>query len=103
MAGALLFSGRADPTWIVPMGVAADLMCVWENLKEATGFTPVVPALGYRGCYLKDDVGREWLACGGAVTLKTGSASETRRDEGRNFELALLATSPEGAIPRHLI
>ena len=102
-AGALLFSGRADPTWIVPVNASTELMRVWADLKEASGVAPITPALGYRGCYLKDDTGREWFAFGGVVTLKTDGASESRRDEGRNFEQALLATAPEGVIPHHLI
>lgn len=93
-AGAVVFSGRPDPTWPVPPGVTERLVAIWESLPwtDATG---TKPALGYRGCYVRDPGGRMWTAYHELVTL----ASETRRDDERRFERTVLGTAPPGVLP----
>jgi hypothetical protein len=102
VAGASLFSGRPDPTWPVKASVARKLEALWDSLEGFSGEVPAGPSLGYRGCFLRDDRGREWSAFGGVVALRTGSRTETRRDGDRSFEKALLASAPAGAVPRGL-
>jgi hypothetical protein len=102
VAGASLFSGRPDPTWPVSAKVARKLEALWHSLGEFSGRLPSPPPLGYRGCFLRDDRGREWRAFEGVVTLLAGSRAESRRDETRSFERMLLASAPAGALPEGL-
>jgi hypothetical protein len=43
--------------------------------------------------------GDEWRAYRGIVTRTSHGRVESRNDEGRRFEKALLATAPKGAVP----
>lgn len=101
-AGALLFSGRPDPTWSVADDTAERLLAVWEALGPWTGPLPEAPPLGYRGSFLRNEEGRTWRAFGGAVTFANGACSESRRD-GRSFERALLETAPPDLVPERLL
>ena len=53
------------------------------------------PALGYRGCFVRDPEGRTWTVYRELVTL----SSETRRDDERRFERRVLASAPAGTLP----
>ncbi len=99
IAGALIFSGRPDPTWIVPPNVVDELERLWASLEITGQPLPAAPALGYRGCFLREDQNREWVAFGGVVELKRGGQSEIRRDKERAFEKTLLASAPPGLLP----
>ena len=94
IAGALVFSGRPDPIWPIPPGVAEELVAIWESLSS-TDATVTPPALGYRGCYVRDPDGRMWTAYHELVTL----SSEWRRDDDRRFEHTVLASAPAGMLP----
>jgi hypothetical protein len=59
--------------------------------------------LGYRGAFLRDAGGREWLGYGGIVTLKTKNAVLSRLDPARQFEKMLLATAPPAQLPPEVI
>lgn len=98
-AGASVYSGRSDPAWTVSARVAAQLLKIWQSLKKWKGRMPSPPALGYRGCFLRDTEGREWHAYDGAVTLRVGAVCESRRDPDREFEKTLLASAPPGRLP----
>jgi len=102
IAGALIFSGRPDPTWRVNADEAKRLEAVWNSLEPYRGPLPKAPVLGYRGVFLRDSARREWFAYGGVATLKTPQGSESRRDHDRKFE-ALLSSAPRQAIPSQLI
>ncbi|HLJ61010.1 MAG TPA: hypothetical protein VKZ50_14895 [bacterium] len=99
----LLFSGRPDPTWAVPPSIVRSLERAWDRSAAYPGPPPAAPPLGYRGCLLKSPDLREWLAYGGAVTLRTAGQAESRRDPGRSFERTLLASAPPKAVPASLI
>ena len=99
IGGALVFSGRPDPIWSVPDEAARELKSFWAGLQPSVGKLPVAPALGYRGAFLRDAGGREWLAYGGIVTLKTKNVVLSRLDPARQFEKMLLATAPPEQLP----
>jgi hypothetical protein len=94
IAGALVFSGRPDPKWPIPPDVGQELFSVWESLPP-TDSGPVPPALGYRGCFLRDPAGRVWTAYRELVT----HAGESRRDDERRFESTVLTSAPPGTLP----
>jgi hypothetical protein len=98
-AGAYVFSGRPDPTWQVDPLSAAELEDLWSRLGTWSGSRPAVPPLGYRGCYLRDDRNREWVAFRGVVTLVENGEVAYRHDEGCQFERRLLTLAPAGAVP----
>jgi len=98
-----VFSGRPDPTWAVPAHVATRLERLWESLEPWTGEVPASPALGYRGCALRDAKGREWVAYAGVVMLHVSGRHEARQDNGRAFEKLLLASAPARMIPASII
>jgi hypothetical protein len=72
-------------------------------MASYAGAPPIAPALGYRGCFLRDSSGSEWFAYGGCVTLKTATGLESRKDNKREFEGLLLSSAPEGAIPPQIV
>jgi hypothetical protein len=51
--------------------------------------------LGYRGCRLEAPDGRVWTAFRELVSL----GADGRRDGGREFERALIASAPAGILP----
>lgn len=103
IGGALIFSGRADPTWPVNDVAVAELRKTWDLLAPTQGAVPAASLLGYRGCFLRLPSGLEWTAHKGVVTLKTDDQIESRRDVDRKFEKMLLETAPEGVLPTPLI
>jgi hypothetical protein len=102
-AGAFVFSGRPDPTWPIPNEVAEELVAIWETLVPSDGAVPAPPALGYRGCTVRDPAGRTWTAFRELVTVSTHSGSEKRRDDDRRFERAVLASAPAGTLPASFV
>ncbi len=102
IAGALIFSGRPDPTWIVPPSVVDELERVWSSLESTAQPLPTAPPLGYRGCFLREEGHRVWFAYGGVVRLEAGR-SEWREDNERRFEKTLLASAPPGLLPSGLL
>jgi|SRR4029077_6688371 hypothetical protein len=103
VAGALIFSGRPDPTWTISADEGNRLEALWNSLEPYKGPLPRAPVLGYKGVFLRDSAEREWFAYGGAVTLKTAQGSESRRDTDRKFEALLLSSAPRQAVPPQLI
>jgi hypothetical protein len=101
-AGALLYSGRRDPTWAVPSHLRQRLLKIWDSAERWTGDPPAPPPLGYRGCLLRDSENRQWHACGDVITLRAGQATESRKDPEREFEKLLLSSAPGGTLPRAL-
>src|SRR5215472_5493274 len=85
-AGALLFSGRPDPVWVVVPDKAHQLEAIWNSLVASKPSTPASPPpLGYRGCFLRHPNGTEWSAFAGVVTRRSGRGAETRSDPNREF------------------
>ncbi|MGH2349067.1 MAG: hypothetical protein ACRDFT_06320 [bacterium] len=101
--GAYLFSGRPDPRWPVSPRVADSLLTLWEQMSPRPDAQRPAPALGYRGCFLHSDDGREWLAFRGTVWLTSGESLEARADEGRMFERLIARSAPAGTLPPGLI
>jgi hypothetical protein len=95
IAGALVYSGRRDPTWPVPVELGRRLELLWEGLAPWSGDPPHPPPLGYRGFTLTAPDGRVWTAFRELVTL----ASDRRRDGERQFERSLIASAPPGILP----
>ena len=102
-AGVSVFSGRPDPTWSVSEEVGSKLQILFDDLDRYEGPAVSAPPLGYRGAFLRDDEGHEWFAYRGVVTLNGPQSSEARQDPDREFERALIASTPQGLIPPSLI
>jgi hypothetical protein len=101
-ASALIFSGRANPTWRVPPDVAVRLVQLWEELRPERP-APVQPALGYAGVRLLSPAGQEWTAAQGQVILREAGRATHRADPQRTFERAVLGTAPAGAVPSAMV
>ena len=100
LAGARVFSGRADPVWTVSNAIVDELLHVWSALALAPCEPGLPePGLGYRSCYLENERGDVWLASRGIVVHTSSGEKDCRRDENRSFERLLLASAPEGTIP----
>ncbi|HEV8353759.1 MAG TPA: hypothetical protein VGR24_06135 [bacterium] len=102
-AGAYLFSGRPDPRWPVSSLVADSLLTLWNRMPPRPGQERPAPALGYRGCFLRGDDGREWVAFRGTVWLTADDSTEARIDAGRMFERFLARSAPTGLLPPELV
>ena len=102
IAGALLYSGRPDPTWPVSAAAARRLEKLWSSLPAAGKPAPDPSRLGYRGAFLRASLDREWIAFEGLVSLKTPAGIEVRTDVERQFEKDLLASAPKGSLPSDL-
>ena len=100
---ALLFSGRPDPTWRIDPLTAKKLAVIWTSLPPWAGSVPATPALGYRGCFARNNNSREWLVYRSMVTLSVAGRVESRRDAQQQFEKLLLASAPGGMIPLSFI
>lgn len=103
IGGALVFSGRPNPTWPVEQAVVRELEETWDSLEPFRGKCPSAPPLDYRGCFLRCARNVQWVAYQGVVTLKTDGGRETRRDKDRKFERVLLASAPKGVLPTPLV
>ena len=99
LAQALAFSGRQDPTWVVPGSTVHKLLDLWASLPSRPDPGPGPPPLGYRGCLLRAPDGRTWRSYGGTVTLSEANLEQVRDDADRRFERLLLATAPPGTLP----
>jgi len=102
-AGAFVFSGRPDPTWPISRAVADELVAIWETLVPTDDAVPTPPALGYRGCFVRDPAGRTWTAFHELVTRSSENGSETRRDDDWRFERTVLASAPAGTLPASFV
>lgn len=102
-AGVSIFSGRPDPSWSLDEEAGSRLQQLFAAMEKHDGPTVSAPPLGYRGVFLRDNAGHEWFAYREIVTLKEANRSEARKDAGRAFERALIASAPEGLIPAALI
>jgi hypothetical protein len=94
-AAVSIYSGRRDPAWPAPAELGRRLEELWGRLPAWSGERPQPPALGYRGCRLEAPDGRVWTAFRELVSL----GADGRRDGGREFERALIASAPAGILP----
>jgi hypothetical protein len=104
IAGAFVFSGRADPSWRLDETYAAELMRIWDELGPATvrGNQVATRPLGYDGCYAANPAGILWIARNDQVSRHAGTLVEHRDDPRRRFERTLLHSAPEGMLPPYL-
>jgi hypothetical protein len=105
IAGAFVFSGRADPSWRLDEPCAAELMRIWDELGPADAPRTnrvVARLLGYDGCYAANSTGDRWIARDGHVSRHAGTSSEHRDDPQRRFERTLLRSAPDGLLPPDL-
>lgn len=98
-ATASIFSGRPDPSWRVSKALLEQLENIWKKLRPSAKAAPVAPALGYRGCSVNCGPRGVWNAFGGVVAR----GEEHRADPGRQFERAVLSSSPKGMIPAEVL
>ena len=102
-AGALVYSGRADPNWPVDPDTARTLVARLDRLPSLSGWLAPRSILGYRGVWLRAPDQRRWLAYDGVVVQEGAAGTEraagARRDDARAFERAVLATAPSGLLP----
>ena len=96
-AGALVYSGRPDPSWTVAADAAAVIVERLERLAPWPGGVPDVARLGYRGAWLAAPDGRRWFAFDGVAWREP--PRDVRRDDGGVLERAILASAPPGVIP----
>ena len=94
-ATAAIFSGRPDPSWRLSKTVLEQLENIWKRLRPSPKALPVAPALGYRGCTVDCGARGVWKAFGGVV-VRDGVH---RADPRRQFERAVLNSSPKNVIP----
>jgi hypothetical protein len=99
VGGALIFSGRPDPTWNVGKDVLNKLKKIWDSLEHCKGEFPSATPLGYRGCFLRCKPEMEWFVYEGVVRLKTVEGIEFRIDNDKKFEKSLLSSAPKGMLP----
>ena len=90
-----IFSGRPDPSWRLSKTEFEQLENIWKKLHPSAQAPPVAPALGYRGCSVDCGPRGVWNAFGGVVA----HGDEHRADPGRQFERAVLNSSPKNMIP----
>jgi hypothetical protein len=98
-ATAAIFSGRPDPSWRLSKTVLGQIGNIWNKLRPSAKALPVAPALGYRGCSVDCGPRGVWNAFGGIVVR----GEEHRADPGREFERAVLTSSPKGVIPAEVL
>jgi len=98
-ATAAIFSGRPDPSWRLSKARFEQLENIWKKLRPSAQVPPVAPALGYRGCSVDCGPRGVWNAFGGVVA----HGEEHRADPGRQFERAVLNSSPKGMIPAEVL
>ena len=94
-ATAAIFSGRPDPSWRLSKTEFEQLENIWKKLRPSAQAPPIAPALGYRGCSLDCGPRGVWNAFGGVVA----HGEEHRADPRRQFERAVLNSSPKNVIP----
>jgi len=102
MAGAFVFSGRPDPSWLVDRSDAEHLVALWHRLPPVATISHPRTMLGYRGCWLQRADGMRLVAREGVVSQLSPAGNQAlkgRDDRGRAFERGLLATAPPGALP----
>jgi hypothetical protein len=103
IAGAFVFSGRPDPTWPVNNKLIKQLEKIWNSLEPLTDKYPSPSILGYRGCFVRNNVDREWFAYGGVVIFKRDNRSESRLDRQSTFEKSVLSSAPPNLLPSYLV
>lgn len=97
-AGAFVFSGRPDPSWVPAAQLGTRLDALWRALEPLPGPAPAAPALGYRGCFVDDGAGTRFSAYDGVVTRTAaggGGAAQLRDDPTRAFERLVVDTLPD--------
>jgi hypothetical protein len=99
IATALVFSGRPNPTWRVPVEIARKLEKLWQRLEPSEAAFPAAPLLGYRGCTLDCGKRGRWAAYGGVVAWGV----VYKRDPERKFERLLLGSAQGNLIPSEIL
>lgn len=104
VAGAFVYSGRADPTWSISKWLAKKLQKLWESLPASREKWEARPGgLGYRGSFVRGPGHREWVAFKGLVSLTTPAGMEVRRDLAGKFEETLFSSAPKGLLPEGVL
>lgn len=102
-ASAIIFSGRPDPIWSLPVELADQIVRLWTSSTPLPECADAPSGLGYRGFRVRV-AGDEWIVCDGAITRYRGGVPiESREDADYQAERLLLASSPPDSIPPELI
>jgi hypothetical protein len=101
--GALVYSGRRDPTWPVSQSVVSKLQKLWTGMPSQPAPGPSPPGLGYRGAFLRGPGNIEWTAVNGLVSFTAPAGVEIREDTSRKFERILLSSAPKGLLPAEVL
>ena len=99
-----LYSGRPNPTWIVPSELVDQANDQLARAPVFSGPLPPDPGLGYRGLRLSlpgPNGVIEVKVFGGAAECRDASGTSVLADEGRCLERQLLAAA-ENHIPSQL-
>jgi hypothetical protein len=101
-ATALIFSGRKDPVWPLSSAIVDRFISSWEFAVPVK--KPLVSGseLGYRGCIIRDDRGREWYISHGVASHRSLQGTELRSDKDRVMETLILRSAPIGLLPESL-
>ena len=104
IGGAILFSGRSDPEWILEEKHVEHLMQIWNGLPSAPGNIIIPNILGYKGCFISTNDKKKWITFRGKVTFyENDKAIESRIDTGRVFEKKIIDTAPKDVIPKAML
>jgi hypothetical protein len=96
-AGALIYSGRPDPSWSVTAEEAAAWLTAFNRLTLTRSPIPSQSRLGYRGAWLQAPDGRRWNAFLGVAWLQRDRVE----DVGRALERKLLTLAPRDVLPNN--
>jgi hypothetical protein len=95
----MVFSGRPNPTWRVPVETARKLERLWQRLEPSEAAFPAAPLLGYRGCTLDCGTKGRWQSYGGVVA----SGDIHKYDPERKFERLLIGSAPANLLPQEIL
>jgi hypothetical protein len=92
---ALLFSGRKNPSWTLPVALADKVMTFFADAPVAGQDSPVASILGYRGVqYILGD--KTWHAFEGRIWFSINEETIiVKTDPDRQFEKSLLEPAPK--------
>jgi hypothetical protein len=94
LAGIRIFSGRPDPTWSLASDRLDTLRTIWQELEPCEAAPAAHPRLGYSGCFAIAGADR-WDSEGDLVMMTSANRQETRVDQQRRIERAILTSAPE--------
>lgn len=93
MVEAFVFSGRANPQWILTEKQAGDWMNHWQAAPSSGKEVERPSRLGYTGCRLQFNEHSYWLIGNSCVSFYDQEQVISKEDAGREMEFFLLNTA----------